>query len=177
MSCKLRVKGQYIKDLSFENPNSPQIFLMISKTPPEINISVNISSLALPVKEKTQTDEQQSTDTSSGTLYEVTLQVNAEARVGTTVGFICEVKYCGVFSIESDTASDEAEINQQDIRDMLLVSAPSILFPFVRELISRTTATGGFPPLMLDIVDFKKMYENQIKQNSGQNDADEHSKK
>ena len=177
MSCKLRIKGQYIKDLSFENPNSPQIFLMISKTPPEINISVNISSLTLPVKEKDQDDERQSTDNNLEGLYEVTLQVNASARIGSTVAFICEVKYCGVFSIESESADGKVDLNQQDIRDMLLVSAPSILFPFVRELISRTTATGGFPPLMLDIVDFRKMYEDQVKKGNEQGDTDQQSNK
>ncbi|CEI84935.1 protein-export chaperone SecB [Ehrlichia minasensis] len=177
MSYKLKVKGQYIKDLSFENQNSPQIFVMISKTPPEINISVNVSSVSLPVKAQGQENEQ-SLDNKVEPLYEVTLQVNAEARVSTTVAFICEVKYCGVFSIENSDTNNEEELSQQDMRDMLLVSAPSILFPFVRELISRVTATGGFPPLMLDVVDFKAMYESQIKQNAdGQNDNGQHTEK
>lgn len=141
---------------------------MISKTPPEINISINVSSVSLPVKAQDQSSEQPS-DNKVEPLYEVTLQVNAEARVGTTVAFICEIKYCGVFSIESDDVSIE-ELSQQDIRDVLLISAPTILFPFVRELISRVTSTGGFPPLMLDIVDFRAMYESQMKQGVGQND-------
>ncbi|MGN7618714.1 MAG: protein-export chaperone SecB [Ehrlichia sp.] len=169
MSCNLSVKVQYVKDLSFENPNSPQIFLMISRTPPKINISVDISYITLPVKQESQDDKQhKSTDSKPEVLYEVTLQVNAEARVEDTVAFICELKYCGVFSIEGD---DKTELSQQDIRYMLLVSAPSILFPFVRELICRTTNAGWFSPLMLDVVDFKKMYENQVRQNNEQSDA------
>ena len=166
MSYKLDVKAQYIKDLSFENPNSPQIFVMMNKATPEINISVNVSSISLPIKP----DDQKDSSDNLSSLYEVTLQVNAEARVQNVVAFICEIKYCGVFSIKSNTENSEIDLNQKEIKDMLLVSAPSILFPFVRELIARTTSSSGFPPLMLDIVDFRAMYENQIKQGVGQND-------
>ncbi|CAI28226.1 preprotein translocase subunit SecB [Ehrlichia ruminantium] len=168
MSYKLDVKAQYIKDLSFENPNSPQIFVMMSKATPEINISVNVSSISLPVK----ADDQKSGTENLSSLYEVTLQVNAEARIQNTVAFICEIKYCGVFSIKSDTENNEIDLSHQEVKDMLLVAAPSILFPFVRELIARATSSSGFPPLMLDIVDFRTMYENQLKQGVGQNDND-----
>ncbi|AHC39491.1 protein-export chaperone SecB [Ehrlichia muris] len=169
MSCKLKVKGQYIKDLSFENPNSPQIFLMISKTPPEINISINVSSVSLPIKAQDQENEQ-SLDSKVEPLYEVTLQVNAEARVGTTVAFICEVKYCGVFCIEGYDVSNIQELSQEEMRKILLVSAPTVLFPFARELVFNITSRGGFPPLLLDIVDFGVMYESQMKQNDNNQD-------
>ena len=169
MSFKLKVKGQYIKDLSFENPNSPQIFLMISKTPPEINISINVSSVSLPVKTQDQENEQP-LDNKVEPLYEVTLQVNVEARVGTTVAFICEVKYCGVFCIEGYDVSNLQELSQEEMKKILLVSAPTILFPFARELIFNITSRGGFPPLLLDIVDFGAMYESQIKQNNNSQD-------
>ncbi|QGR02810.1 protein-export chaperone SecB [Ehrlichia ruminantium] len=171
MSYKLDVKAQYIKDLSFENPNSPQIFVMMNKAAPDINISVNVSSISLPIKVDDQKDKDNANSLSSS-LYEVTLQVNAEARVQNTVAFICEIKYCGVFAIKSNTENSEVDLSQQEIKDMLLVTAPSILFPFVRELIARATSSSGFPPLMLDIVDFKTMYENQLKQGAGQNDND-----
>ncbi|MCU7611751.1 protein-export chaperone SecB [Anaplasma capra] len=150
MRPRLRVRGQYIKDLSFENPNSPKVFLMISKSPPEINISVNVSSASLPVKPPGDGDDQHVTD-----LYEVTLQVNIESVVEKVAAFLCELKYCGVFSLE-----EEAE--EQGVKEALLITAPSILFPFVREVIAKMTASAGFPPLMLDVIDFETMYANQL---------------
>ena len=148
MRPKLKVRGQYIKDLSFENPNAPKVFLMISKTPPEINISVNVASASLPVK---QGDGEE-----NGYVYEVTLSINIESMVEKISAFICEVKYCGVFSVEEDKGKEEEEI-----KEALLIDAPSILFPFVREVISRMTSTAGFPPLMLDVINFEEMYEKQ----------------
>ncbi|MGN7661707.1 MAG: protein-export chaperone SecB [Anaplasma sp.] len=150
MRPKLKVRGQYIKDLSFENPNSPRVFLMISRTPPEINISVNVASMALPMK-PAEGKQQQDADE----LYEVTLRVNVDSLVEQMTAFVCELKYCGVFSIEEEAPQDE-------IKEALLITAPSILFPFIREVIAKMTANAGFPPLMLDVIDFETMYANQL---------------
>ncbi|QXK91684.1 protein-export chaperone SecB [Neoehrlichia mikurensis] len=162
MYPKIKIKGQYIKDLSFENVNSPQIFLMISKKPPAINISVNVSSILLPVKE---TDDENARI--EGDFYEVMLQINVEAKAEKVTAFICELKYCGVFLIEK---LENGQHEESFIKEMLLVVAPSIIFPFAREVIARVTASGGFPPLMLDVIDFKVMYENQLSSNQSQHD-------
>ncbi|AGZ78553.1 preprotein translocase subunit SecB [Anaplasma marginale str. Gypsy Plains] len=155
MRPKLKVRGQYIKDLSFENPNSPKVFLMISKSPPEINISVNVSSASLPVK---PTEGEQA----AADLYEVTLQVNIESVVEKVPAFLCELKYCGVFSLE-----EKAE--EQAVKEALLITAPGVLFPFVREVIAKMTASAGFPPLMLDVIDFEAMYASQLGGDDGKN--------
>ncbi|ACZ49617.1 preprotein translocase subunit SecB [Anaplasma centrale str. Israel] len=154
MRPKLKVRGQYIKDLSFENPNSPKVFLMISKSPPEINISVNVASASLQVK---PTEGEQVAD-----LYEVTLQVNIESVVEKVAAFLCELKYCGVFSLE-----EKAE--EKEVKEALLITAPGILFPFVREVIAKMTASAGFPPLMLDVIDFEAMYASQLGGKDGKN--------
>ncbi|ABD43515.1 protein-export chaperone SecB [Anaplasma phagocytophilum] len=154
MQPKIRVRGQYIKDLSFENPNAPKVFLMMSKTPPEINISVNVSSAALPVKPPEG-------EQASVALYEVALQINIESVVEKLPAFICEIKYCGVFSIEEDE-----ELEQEQVKRALLINAPSILFPFVREVIAKVTSSAGFPPLMLEVIDFSAMYEKQLAENA-----------
>ncbi|KJV69199.1 protein-export chaperone SecB [Candidatus Neoehrlichia procyonis] len=153
MYPKIKIKGQYVKDLSFENVNSPQIFLMISKKPPTINISVNVSSVTLPVKEDDENTKPE------GDFYEVMLQINVEAKVEKTAAFMCELKYCGVFLLEK---LEDKQYEESFIKEMLLVVAPSIIFPFAREIIARVTASGGFPPLMLDVIDFKAMYEHQL---------------
>ncbi|QJC27240.1 protein-export protein SecB [Anaplasma platys] len=149
MQPKVKVRGQYIKDFSFENPNAPRVFLMMSKTPPEINITVNVSSVGLPVKPAAE-GEAPSVD-----LYEVTLQVKAESVVEKVAAFVCEIKYCGVFAVEG--AEDEAQL-----KAALLITAPGILFPFLREVVSKVTASAGFPPLMLEVIDFAEMFEKQI---------------
>lgn len=148
MQPKIRVRGQYIKDLSFENPNAPRVFLMISKKPPEINISVNVASAALPVQNADG-------EPAGLELYEVMLHVNIESTVDSIAAFVCEVKYCGVFSVEGDS-------DPEQVKKSLLISAPGILFPFVREVIAKITSTAGFPPLMLDVIDFEEMYEKQL---------------
>ncbi|MDB1135570.1 protein-export chaperone SecB [Candidatus Anaplasma sp. TIGMIC] len=153
MQPKIKVKGQYIKDLSFENPNAPRVFLMISKTPPEINISVNVASTSLPVK----TAEGEPADIA---LYEVTLQINIDSVVEKTTAFVCEMKYCGVFSVEDGA-------DQEQVKRALLITAPGILFPFVREVVAKVTSTAGFPPLMLEVIDFAEMYDRQLGESAG----------
>lgn len=152
---KMKIHGQYIKDLSFENPNSP---FLTSKKSPDISVMVNINSVKLEGRE----DEKEVEEEKS--FHEITLHTEIKAMVKNSevkddIAFICDVKYCGIFSIEriSDYSEDE-------IRRALFISAPIFLFPFVREIIARVTSSSGFPPLMLDPIDFETMYEEQIKQ-------------
>ncbi|WP_395463283.1 protein-export chaperone SecB [Wolbachia endosymbiont of Cantharis cryptica] len=151
----LRIHGQYIKDLSFENPNS--LFLSSSKAP-NINVMVNINSVRLEGAEnKEGKDEEKS-------FHEITLHIEVKATVKDEdikdgVAFICETKYCGIFSIENFK-----ELSEEEVRQALFIGGPTFLFPFAREIIARVTSSGGFPPLMLDPIDFEVMYKQQSQQ-------------
>jgi len=151
---KMKIHGQYIKDLSFENPNSP--FIASSKAP-DISVMVNINSIKLEGTE----DKEGVDDIKS--FHEITLHIEIKATVKDTeikdgIAFICDAKYCGIFSIEHVTS-----YNEEELRRALFVSGPTFLFPFAREVIARITSSGGFPPLMLDPIDFEVMYEEQSK--------------
>ncbi|QMV45609.1 protein-export chaperone SecB [Wolbachia pipientis] len=152
---KMRIHGQYVKDLSFENPNSP--FLSSNKAP-DINVMVNINSAKLEgMENKERVNEEKP-------FHEITLHIEAKATVkdenmNDSVAFICEVKYCGIFSIENFK-----ELSEEEIRQALFIGGPTFLFPFAREIIARVTSSGGFPPLMLDPIDFETMYEQQSQQ-------------
>ncbi|WP_353285801.1 protein-export chaperone SecB [Wolbachia endosymbiont (group A) of Rhorus exstirpatorius] len=152
---KMRIHGQYVKDLSFENPNSP--FLSSSKAP-DINVMVNINSAKLEgTKNKEEVNEEKS-------FHEITLHIEVKATVKDEgikdgVAFICETKYCGIFSIEN-----LKELSEEEVRQALFIGGPTFLFPFAREIIARVTSSGGFPPLKLDPIDFETMYEQQGQQ-------------
>jgi preprotein translocase subunit SecB len=151
---KMRIHGQYIKDLSFENPSSP--FLASDKSP-DISVMVNINSVRLEGADKEGMDEEKS-------FHEITLHIEVKATVKDegvkdTVAFICDAKYCGIFSIENITSYSEEEL-----RRILFIGGPTFLFPFAREIVARITGSGGFPPLMLEPIDFEVMYEQQNKQ-------------
>ncbi|MDD9331312.1 MAG: protein-export chaperone SecB [Wolbachia sp.] len=158
---KMRIHGQYIKDLSFENPNSP--FLASNKAP-DINVMVNINSVRLEGKEGGSKEK---------SFHEITLHVEIKATIQDTekiktasqtndskenIAFVCEIKYCGIFSMENSQTLDE------ELKKWLFVDAPIFLFPFAREIIARITSSSGFPPLMLDPIDFETMYEQQSRQ-------------
>lgn len=133
---KMRIHGQYVKDLSFENPNSP--FLSSNKAP-DINVMVNINSAKLEgMENKERVNEEKP-------FHEITLHIEAKATVkdenmNDSVAFICEVKYCGIFSIENFK-----ELSEEEIRQALFIGGPTFLFPFAREIIARVTSSGGFP--------------------------------
>ncbi len=151
----MKVHAQYIKDLSFENPNSP---FLNSNNVPDINVMVSINAVKL---DSTEAEEKADKKES---FHEVTLHVEAKATVKNgeekgDISFVCDVKYCGILSIDDPSSYDVEELKQ-----LLFINAPTFLFPFVREIIARTTSSGGFLPLMLDPIDFKAMYHAQTEQ-------------
>ncbi len=137
----IRINSQYVKDLSFEVPNAPEIFLTPALKP-DIALSIDIDATRLSVN-----------------AFEVILKVKADARGGDEkVIFICELSYAGVFTI------DEKIQDQQEIEQLLLIYCPNILFPFARRIISSCTIDGGFPPLMLEPIDFTELYKKRSSQ-------------
>ena len=138
-SKKLYVNAQYIKDLSFESPNSPDS-LSNKDGPPKINVDVNV--YAKPFNEK---------------IYEVALSINGKAMKKETKAFEVELIYAGIFVLPKTKLSGEVE------KKTVLIEAPQLLFPYARSIISNVTRDGGFLPLVIQPIDFEHLYESRKK--------------
>jgi preprotein translocase subunit SecB len=138
VSPQVNIVAQYIKDLSFENPNAPKS-LSASQTPPQISIQINVN--AAPV-----TDNE----------YEITLKLDGKAESDGSLIFMFELTYGGVFRIRN--------VPQESINAVIMIECPRLLFPFAREIIANTVRNGGFPPLLLDPVDFVSLYRQRMSQ-------------
>lgn len=139
----LNILAQYIKDLSFENPGSPNSLRPREKAP-EININVNVG--ANPLSESD---------------FEVELKLDAKAVDGEEVLFNVELEYAGVFRIQG--------IPQESIGPAVLIECPRLLFPYARQIISDSTRNGGFPPLMIDPIDFAQLYQARVAEEAEKN--------
>jgi preprotein translocase subunit SecB len=137
-----RVLAQYIRDLSFENPRAPDS-LRSDAAAPQMDVGVEMNAKGRP-----------------DSLYEVELKIIASAQRDGAAVFHCELLYCGLFQISG--------LPQQEMEAMLLIECPRFLFPFARQIIADTTSQGGFPPFMLDPIDFQGIYLQQRAQ-AGQN--------
>jgi preprotein translocase subunit SecB len=132
----LNVLAQYVKDFSFENPNAPNS-LRAREQSPKIDISVNVNANAM-----------------ADSSYEVELLIEAKATAGEEVVFNTELNYAGIFRLQG--------IPEQTLQPALLIECPRILFPFARQIISDSTRNGGFPPLMIDPIDFSRLYQSKL---------------
>lgn len=135
----VRVLAQYIKDLSFENPGNAGV-----QSQPNINLGIDVG--ATPHAE-------------GNGMYEVSLKFSAEARTTDQVLFIIELDYAGIFQFD---VADQAIAEQ-----VLLIECPRMLFPFARRVIADISRDGGFPPLMVDPVDFVALYQQQKSRQAG----------
>jgi len=134
----IRILGQYLKDLSFENPNAPQS-LAPQQGQPDISVSVNVNARNL-----------------ANTDFEVELHLDAKASAQDKVVFAAEIIYAGTFRLEN--------FPQQMMHPAVLIECPRLLFPFARQIMAEATRNGGFPPLMLDPIDFASMYQRRLQQ-------------
>ena len=134
---QLVINAQYIKDLSFENPRAPAS-LRQQTTPPAVEINVDVKAQALAPEN-----------------YEVVLTIKASARVQEEMLFIIELVYGAVVTIRN--------VAQETISPILLVETPRLMFPFARNVIAETTRDGGFPPLMINPIDFGEL----LRRNTG----------
>jgi preprotein translocase subunit SecB len=132
----LSVLVQYSKDFSFENPNAPQSLLQ-QQQQPQIGIQINVNPRQL-----------------SATDYEVELKLEGKAEYGTTVLFAFDLNYAGVFRL--------INIPQENLGPLLMIECPRLLFPYAREIVSNAISNGGFPPLMLNPVDFVGLYQQNM---------------
>ena len=136
---QLQVVGQYIKDFSFENPNAPQS--LNTNEQPQIGIQVNVG--ANPIA-------------GSETDIEVTIKLEGKAEIGSKLLFQFELEYAGIFRIRN--------IPQESMSAVVLIECPRLLFPFAREIIATNVRNGGFPPLMLEPIDFVALYRQKMAQ-------------
>lgn len=139
MNMQLDVNVQFIKDLSFENP---QILKMLQSGEqlPEIDIKINVTHNSL---EKPDT-------------HEVCLIVHAKGAKNGSEVFVLELNYAGIFTIKN--------IDEALLHPILMIECPRILFPYVRNIISEVTRDGGYPPLLLKPVDFADLYRMRLEQ-------------
>lgn len=133
--------SQYTKDLSFENPNAPGIYQ--AEQAPNINVQFDINAQQI-------ADE----------IHEVTLKIEVRADSGSDVAFLVELSYAGLFGLRN--------VPEDAIQPFLLGEAPRLLFPFARRVVADAIRDGGFPPLLLDPIDFNGLYYQQLAQQQGQ---------
>lgn len=134
----MKILGQYLKDFSFENPNAPQS-LAPQQDQPDINISVNVNARNL-----------------GPTDFEVELHLDAKASSNGKLLFAADLLYAGIFRLEN--------YPQNVLHPAVLIECPRMLFPFARQIMADSTRNGGFPPLMLDPIDFVEMYKRRMNQ-------------
>jgi preprotein translocase subunit SecB len=131
----LRVLGQYVKDLSFENPGHTPV-----QSQPNIDLGIDVGA----------------TPHADGNgIYEVSLKLSAKAVSDGTVLFITELDYAGLFQLQN--------VPQAQLEPLLLIECPRLLFPFARRIVAEITREGGFPPLLIDPVDFVQLYQQQYR--------------
>jgi preprotein translocase subunit SecB len=133
---QIAVLAQYVKDLSFENPHAPRS-MAPSPQQPAINIQVNVD--AAPMSE---------------TDIEVTLRVEGKAETQGMLLFGFELVFAGVFRMQNVAA--------ENLQPLVLIECPRLLFPFAREIIATATRNGGFPPLLLNPIDFVALYRQRM---------------
>ena len=132
----LNILAQYVKDLSFESPGAP-LSLRARDKAPGININVNVN--ANPIGDND---------------FDVVLTLNARAGEGKEVLFNVELVYGGVFRIQG--------FPQEHMLPLLFIECPRLLFPFARQIIAEATRNGGFPPLLIDPIDFAQMFQQRM---------------
>mgnify|MGYP000535882206 CR=1 FL=1 len=135
---QMKVLGQFIRDMSFENVMAQKG--TGTEAQPDVSVQVNLDA-------KKRTTENQ---------YEVITKLIIESKVKETgdVLFVFELEYVGIFNIEG--------VPEDQLHPFLLIECPRMLFPFLRRIVSDVTRDGGFPPLNLDNIDFVAIYRNEL---------------
>jgi preprotein translocase subunit SecB len=131
----IRILAQYIRDLSFENPRAPES-LRQTDSRPEIDLGVEMNARGRP-----------------DGLFEVELKLAARALRENDTVFHAELLYAGLFQIQG--------VAEADLEPVLMIECPRYLFPFARRIIADLTAEGGYPPFMLEPIDFAGIYASR----------------
>ena len=138
------VLAQYVRDLSFENPNAPASLQSMSAAKPAIDVNVNVGARKV-------NDE----------VFEVELKISAKATAkdeqgADQVAFVVELAYGALFGIRN--------VPEDQLKPFLLIQAPNLMFPFARRIVADASRDGGFPPLLLEPINFEALYRSQLEQ-------------
>ena len=134
----LTTLGQYIKDFSFENPNAPASLGPRSGSP-EISITINVNSQVM----------------EDGN-YLIELTLDGKATESGTAMFLFELVYAGLFRPQN--------IPAENLQALMMIEGPRLLFPFARQIVADAVRDGGFPPLLIDPIDFASLYRQRLSQ-------------
>lgn len=132
--------AQYVKDLSVESPSAPQVFQWQSQPQLDVQFNIAVNNVG---------DE----------VHEVVLKIDVAARSDQGVHFLIDLSYAGLFGIRN--------LPEDSLQPFLLIEAPRLLFPFVRQIIADQSQAVGFAPLLLDPIDFGAAYMAQLQQQQG----------
>jgi len=132
------VLAQYTKDFSFENPNAPAS-MAPQNAQPQIGVEINVTPKQL-----------------SNTDFEVELKIEVKATGNQGILFNCELAYAGVFRLQN--------VAQEHVGPIVMIECPRLLFPFAREIVATAVTNGGFPPLMVDPIDFVSLYQQKMQE-------------
>jgi len=145
------VLAQYVRDLSFENPNAPASLQSQTNTKPAIDVNVNVGVRQI-----------------NAEVYEVELKITAKATQkaedeSEQVAFVVELSYGSLFGIRN--------LPEEALKPFLLIQAPNLMFPFARRIVADASRDGGFPPLLLEPINFEALYRSQLAQEAQENGA------
>lgn len=132
---QIAVLTQYIKDLSVESPNSPAVFQWQAQPQVDVQFNINVNNV---------TEE----------VHEVVLKVNVEAKSDQGAHFLIDLSYAGLLGLRN--------LPEDAIGPFLLIEAPRLLFPFARQVVADAVQQTGFPPLLLEPIDFNAAYMQQL---------------
>jgi preprotein translocase subunit SecB len=135
--AQVSVVAQYVKDLSVENPSAPQVFQWQAQPALDVQFSLNADKIADDV-------------------HEVALKIEVSARSDNGVHFVIDLTCAGLFAIRG--------VPEEAVPPFLLIEAPRLLFPFARQIVAEAVTNTGFPPFMLDPIDFAAIYMAQMQQ-------------
>ncbi|BDD88578.1 protein-export chaperone SecB [Desulfofustis limnaeus] len=143
----LRLQKMYIKDLSFENPNAPEVFRATQKSEPNVELNLKMNN------RKIGDDH-----------WEVSLEINAKVvskGEEDKVLFMLEVEHAGIFLLK--------HIPEKHLAMILGVECPTMLFPFTRQVVSQAAVDGGFMPFLMEPINFLALFQNAQKEKSPSN--------
>ena len=136
----IQVAAQYIRDLSFECPNT-ELLLSGGDSKPDLSVEINVNAQNLP-----------------NNLYESSIEFTANTSISEGAIYDLEIVYTGIFKLEN--------ISKEALEPVLLVNCPTLLFPFMRRIVADLTRENGFPPLFLEPIDFATLYLQRKQQKS-----------
>jgi preprotein translocase subunit SecB len=131
------IEKLYVKDLSLEVPNAPEIFL--ERESPEVSIQLQTAIAGV-----------------GENAYEVTLTVTVTAKLGEKTVFLVEVGQAGIFRIKN--------VPEENMNSLLSIACPNILFPYAREVVSQSVTSAGFAPVILQPVNFEALFAERVRQ-------------